>query len=189
MDIFRLQNRIALGFQKASQACGAPTLQYRSISSQSPLDNDPVGDFFCIFDDTPNFAFKTPAPWGHAFRYAAPDNSGIIPGDYLVTNSTPTAQNYLQDTYFVCRCESARAILVTLTNATISLWCCDSPTNEKTVGLTVPQGPVFRADTMIAENWPVSLLAKHSGKPPAARLPTDLPAQAYSLLMPNIPTI
>ncbi len=183
------QNKIATGLSKAASILGINVKLYRATDSTGPYENGYLFDTLCLFDSAASLSGTSPLIWGHKFAFAAINTSASKCGDYLVVQSDTELPSYPQDTYFIARIELTRPILVVLTNEVISIFESDVSSDDKSVGLRPPEGPTWKSDRIIAENWPVSMLKSGTGNRPASRLGTDIPSGSFEILMPAIPNV
>lgn len=189
MDIDKLQKKAAYGFGKAANIVGFSVIQMRPQNSSMPLPTDKIATLRCLVDSSASFNGISPLLWGHKFLFAAINTTNIQVGDYLETQTDSNIENLNADIYFVSRFEPWKPLLIVQTNKCISFYESDISSDNNTIGLRSPSGPVWKNDIELASDYWVSMLEMSaSGRSPTG-LGTDLPLGIWEIFMPKIPTI
>lgn len=189
MNIDKLQQKAAYGFRKAANIVGFSVIQTRPQNSSMPLPTEKIATLNCLIDPSASFTGVSPIIWGHKILFAAIDTSNINVGDYLQTQTDENIENISTDIYFVARFEPWKPLLIVQTNKYISFYESDISSDNNTVGLRPPSGPVWNEDVEIAYNYRVSMLEiSASGRSPTG-LGTDLSLGNWEILMPKIPGV
>ena len=177
MDAAGIQTKVARGYGIAARFLGSPYTQYRPTTSSSPLTNV-VQTISAAFDIVPGFKFAGPAQWGKPTRYGLFDTTNVAVGDYFV------GQN---QTLFVSAFQLFEPPELVLCNATMSI---SSPGSDTLPGESQSYGGRTDAsDLVLATGWPVSILIKQKGDMDPVKLPEDVRAASFEVLMPNIPDV
>ena len=177
MDAVEIQRLAALGFGIAGGILGSPYTQYRPTTASNPLTNV-VQTISAAFDIVPGFKFAGPAQWGKPTRFGLFDATNVAIGDYFV------GQN---QTLFVSAFQLYEPPELVLCNATVSI---SSPGSDTLPGESQTYGGRTDAtDVVLATGWPVSILIKQKGDMDPVKLPEDVRAASFEVLMPNIPGV
>ncbi|WP_291366178.1 hypothetical protein [Acetobacter sp. UBA5411] len=189
MNIDKLQKKAAYGFQKAATIVGVSVIQTRPQNSSMPLTSEKIATLKCLIDPSASFTGVSPTIWGHKFLFASIDTTGINVGDYLETQPDENIDNITTDIYFVARFEPWKPLLIVQTNKSISFYESDLSSDNNSIGLRPPSGPVWKEDVEVASNYQVSMLeVSASGRSPTG-LGTDLSLGNWEILMPKIPDV
>ena len=175
MDQATVQSRIARGLAKAASIIGANFTQYRPTSSMNPLaSSNAIATLPCAMDFESNLTLNSATPPDHPFTHLIADPGLLQPGDYLVGG----------DTYFVSRVEALRPAWCILCNMTFDIL----DTAQATAAGTNSYGGMTSAsNTLLAQGWPMSILAKTRSEQDVTKLPSDTRSAFFEVLMPSIP--
>jgi len=153
------------------------TYEWYSASTGNNLnpisDANDSGSFQCYFDRDPTFPTKRAREYGKPEYFCAYDRAGPQVGDYLVGT----------DTYVIIDQDDLTPSKVVMCNTLVDFYR-PGPTSingvrETTKGL----------GTMIAQQWPVSLLAGSRGEKATIDLPDAVRQPWVTILCPTIPGV
>ena len=175
MDQATVQSHIARGLAKAASIVGTNFTQYRPTSAMNPLaSSNAIATLPCATDFESNLTMASATPPDHPFTHLVADPGLLQPGDYLVGN----------DTYFVSRVEVLRPAWCILCNMTFNIL----DTAQTTAAGTNSYGGMTSAsNTLLAQGWPMSILAKTRSEQDVTKLPSDTRSAFFEVLMPAIP--
>ncbi len=175
MDQATVQAHIARGLAKAASSVGANFAQYRPTSSMNPLaSGNLIATLPCATDLNPELKLDAATPPDHPFTHLIADPGRLQPGDYLVGT----------ETYFVSRVEVLRPAWCVLCNMTFNIL----DTAQVTAAGTNSYGGMTSAsNTLLAQDWPMSILAKTRSEQDVTKLPSDTRSAFFEVLMPSIP--
>ena len=177
MDAAGIQTKVARGYGIAARFLGSAYAQYRPTAANAPLTNV-VQTLNAAFDTTAGFKFAGPAQWGKPTRFGLFDTTNVAVGDYFV------GQN---QTLFVSAFQLYEPPELVLCNAVMTI---SAPGQDSLPGLSRTYGGRTNyTDTVLATGWPVSLLTKQKGDIPPVKLPSDVRAASFEVLMPIIPGV
>lgn len=181
MDQARIQAKVAFGLAKAAQFLGSPHAQIRPTTADDPLAQPSLRILNAAFDQNAGFTFKGPGAWGKPTRFGMFDTTDVEPGDYLAAQPEPGA------VYFVAAFSALEPPLCIVCNRTVTI---SRPVMQTEAGLEPGYGGRTEStDTVLATGWPVSLLIKNKGDTDPTKLPSDVKAASFEIMMPHIPTI
>ena len=175
MDQPTIQSHIARGLAKAASIVGANFTQYRATSSMNPLSSSNViATLPCAMGFDSGLTLTSATPPDHPFTHLIADPGQLQPGDYLVGS----------ETYFVSRVEVLRPAWCVLCNMTFNIL----DTAQATAAGTNSYGGMTSAsNTLLAQGWPMSILAKTRSEEDVTKLPSDTRSAFFEVLMPTIP--
>ena len=102
------------------------------------------------------------------------------------TVSGPSLPDLAADVYFVERLEAFRPSEVVFCNVVLTF---SRPQEQASPGAGNYGGRTQATDAVLAAGWPASLLIKGRGENPPAKLPIDVRAGAFEVLVPAIPGV
>ena len=175
MDQARIQAQISKGLAKAASIIGASFVHYRPTTAVGPVLVG-VGTISCGFDSSALLAMTSPSPPGHPFALLLADTSLLEAGDYLVG----------QDTYFVSRIQPLVPAWCVLCNVILDILDTVQDTAE---GTNAYGGVTSASNSLIAQGWPMSMLAKNRGEQDVTKLPTDTRSAFFEIWLPSIPGV
>ena len=186
---------VAKGYTIVALQLGSGVAIFRPVSAFIDLTGAPLSTTLALFDSGPAFGLKAPDLLSHPLAYAGMNTLDVRTGDILVqstqdvveaTGTVPVAQNIKADTYFVARLEAMRPPLCVLCAAYVSVL---EPAPALVPGLNTHGGRSDATDQVIASLWPASILPLPHGDQPDAKLPSDVRAGWFDVVMPAIPGI
>ena len=178
MDQCRLQARINYGLGRAARHLGAPVDICRPTDASS--DNWTCIDFgrMAKMEVDPDYGHKRPADIGKPRYYLLGDCTGLCPGDYLRGN---------QGTFFIASMEPNVGALCEVCNRTLDLLETADAANPDAGGYsTNPDGRTDATDVLLLKGWPASVLTKTRGDTPPSKLPGDVRAAYFEVLLPLV---
>lgn len=178
MDQAGIQAKVARGFAIAARFLGSPYVQIRPTTATEPLTQPSFSTLQANFDQAAAFPLTGPAPWGKPTRFGLFDTTDVQAGDYFVGQPEPGL------ILFVASFLPMEPPLCIVCNRTVDLYQPAAPSQS---GLSPYAGRTDGTDTLLASKWPVSLLTKTRGDADPTRLPSDVRAAYYEVLMPAIP--
>ncbi len=176
MDQARLNALIAAGLAQGAQRLGAPYSIFRATTAFDPLSITPVGTVMAVFDPSVSLNLTGVDDRTGSSGSLIGDFSALQPGDYLVG----------ENTWFVSHIEPLRAAACVRCNHTVSV---RRPLAAFTTGPASYGGRVPSTDTILASNWPASVLIKTHLDTANARLPGDVRTVFVEVLLPTIPGV
>lgn len=181
MDQAGIQQKVARGFATAARFLGSTYVQIRPTTPDAPLTQPSLQTLLANFDRAATFAFQAPSDWGKPARYGLLDTSDVEVGDYFVAQPEPGA------VLFVAAFEPFQPPLCILCNRVLTI---SRPGADVTAGYTPTfGGRTTGTDTVLAIGWPASLLIKNKGEGDPARLPGDVKAASFEVLLPLVPGV
>ena len=176
MDQARLSALIARGLLQAAEVTGSSYQILRPESTIDPLKGTPVGVVMSIFDPSVALSLQGGEDQNGSFASLIGDYSLLKPGDYLVG----------AETWFVSHIEPLRPAVCVRCNNVVSI---KNPLGAFATGSSSYGGRVPATDTMLASNWPASLLTKTHLDGSAAKLPGDTRTVFVEVLLPTMPSL
>ncbi len=175
MDQAAVQTHIARGLAKAASIVGATFTQYRATSPMNPLaSSNVIATLPCAMDVDASLSLASATPPDHPFAHLIADPGQLQAGDYLVGSAT----------YFVSRVEVLQPTWCVLCNMTFNIL----DTAQATAAGTNSYGGMTSAsNTLLAQAWPMSILAKTRSEQDVTKLPSDTRSAFFEVLMPAIP--
>ena len=183
VDQAAIQGHVAYGYGKAAAKLGATIQQIRPTTALLPLQQPPHATPIAFFDQ--DAAFGMAKPWsrrtgGGADGFAALDTADVLPGDLLIG----------ADIYFVTRFEPVRPLQVVLTNVLFDIL---EDAEEAAPGPRGRGGRVLGGVNAnvepIATGWPAWKSVGGRAETDPTRLPGDVRAPSWSVLLPPIPGV
>lgn len=171
-----INTKVSLGLAKAASILGANQTLYRPTTAYLPVSGTPFGSIYCAFDVNPSFKLISTAQPSHSYVALLADPSLVMQGDYLIGC----------DTYFVARIEPLRPALCVLCNQIVDFLTTDVMTNA---GTNAYGGRTDDTDAIVAQGWPVSMLARTHAEQDVTKLPSDTRAAYFDVLAPPIPSV
>lgn len=175
MDSSHLEDRIAWGRNRAARRIGQLTDAFRPSDPTNPLSpSNRYLRLHATFSASPGNFEHAPA-FGNPFFFGHFDSSYTRVGDYLVQDDR---------TYFIASQESLMPVLCVRTNKTISIL---RPADSTSAGANPYSARLPMAATPQLTNWPASVLGVSTAGSPAGGLPSEMPLQQWTILLPHLP--
>jgi hypothetical protein len=172
MDQAKLADRLGRANGIAARVLGAPHDLYRPGSAMNPLDlANRVLRLPAAFP--PDLKFAKPAGYGTSLVMGVFDSSATQPGDYLAGPS---------GTYFIASQRPLLPVLCVLANRTVSF---GRPAAPASVGANAYGGVSVASASLLAANWPASVLSNSAGQ--QGLLPSDATIPTWVILLPTMP--
>jgi hypothetical protein len=169
--------RIDAALGKAARIVGRPQSLYRPTSSTNPTDGTPFTTIYAAFDVHADFKLISTAQQNRSFVTLLADPSLVEKNDCLVGD----------DLYFVSRVEPLRPSLCVICNYVIDIFSASTATTS--AGSNSYGGLAPASSVTIATGWPASMTARTRGEVDVTRLPSDVRAAYYDVLLPEIPGV
>lgn len=170
MDVDLLAAKVRYGYGKAASILGRSTTIYRP--DDSTWDAITVNVRPAQFDTVPTFTFTNPQKFGNVTYYALMDVTGLLPGDYLVSEGT---------TYFVATVDDFAAPMVQRCDAVLTI---SRPSGSGVPGAGYYSGDVRDAETLLLDRWPAAMVITGRSTTGAAALPADPHFQRWQAMLP-----
>ena len=174
MDQAKLADRLGRANGIAGRVLGLPHDVFRPNSVTNPLDlANRILRLPAAFPFDAKFA--KPPSYGAAICAGVFDSSGTQAGDYLVGPS---------GTYFIASQVPLLPVMCVLTNRMVSLGRPGAPASA---GVNDYGGVTLQSSTLLASNWPASVLANSGGA--QGVLPSDTTIPSWAILLPAVPVV
>jgi hypothetical protein len=175
MDQAKLVARIGRANGIAARVLGAPHDLFRPQGASAPLAlANRVMRLSASFNVRDMRYGKAP-DYGHGLYYGVFDNSVTQPGDYL---------SGAAGIYFIAAQRPLLPTLCVLTNRFVSFARAGGAT---AAGANAYGGVTSGGSTVLAANWPASLLGNGGGQ--QGVLPSDATIPSWSMLLPALPVV
>ena len=172
MDQAKLADRLGRANGIAARVLGLPHDLFRPSSARNPLDlSNRILRLQAAFPPDPKFG--KPQGYGANLVIGVFDNSATQAGDYL---SGPSG------TYFIASQRPLLPVLCVQANRTVSFARAAAPFSA---GSNAYGGVTLEAATLLAANWPASLLSNSGGQ--QGVLPSDVTIPSWAILLPAMP--
>ena len=176
MDGATLQQRIYAGYARGAAKIGLPYQLFRASSALNPMAGAPRATLQAAFSAA-DYRFAKPLGYGQATWWGLLDGTQTQIGDVLVGTKT----------FFIAAQQALAPILVVEAPRLVDL---RRPFRETGVGYQTAYGGTTPAqESMIAQQWPASILAGARGGPASADLPDDVHDPGWEILMPAPPGV
>jgi len=168
----KLQDRLYRGLNAAARVVGVDTDAYRPSTPSDPLTS--VNRFLHLAAafTARDGRFEHANVYGQAMWYGVFDAAYTQPGDYLVQE---------HGVWFIAAQQLLAPVLCVQTNRRISITRHASPFNA---GSNSYGGSNILPNIPVLENWPASVMGSAGRNHPEARLPGDMPAPFWTILLP-----
>jgi len=169
-----IQARINHGLGIAANVLGAAFNQFRPSSQFYPMSGRPYAVLQAAFDGDPKFSFRTPLVYGKAVVFGIFDATSVLAGDLLFSATGGT--------YFIGGLEPTHSRLCVRCNAMINVTRGAQPV---AMGAQAPLNVQEGSETVIAQEWPASILREGRGERGDTSLPDDVKLGGFILLLPS----
>lgn len=174
MDGPTLQQKIWRSYALSALRAGLSYNLFRATGPMNPMTGTPLATLPAAFGPT-DYAFGAPQSYGRATWQCLIDGAQTLVGDMLVGPKT----------WFIVAQQALLPILVVEAPRTIQL---RRPFRESGVGYQSAYGGSTPAtETVVMAGWPASILIGGRGESGLAKLPDDLKASGWDILMPSWP--
>ncbi len=176
MDGATLQQKIYAGYARGAAKIGLPYQLFRASTALSPLAGPPRATLQAAFS-AEDYRFAKPAGYGQASWWGLFDGAQTLVGDILVGPKT----------FFIAAQQALAPLLVIEAPRLVDL---TRPFRESGVGYQAAYGGTTpQQESLIARQWPASILAGARGGPASAGLPDDLHDPGWAILLPAPPGV
>jgi hypothetical protein len=171
MDGTTLQQKIYAGYARSAAKIGLPYQLFRAASALNPLAGPPRATLPAAFS-AEDYRFAKPLGYGQAAWWGLFDGAETQTGDILVGPKT----------FFIAAQQALAPILVVEAPRLVDL---HRPFRETGIGYQAAYGGTTPAtETVLMAGWPASILRGGRGEAGMAKLPDDLKASGWDILMP-----
>jgi len=171
-----LQQKIYAGYARAATKIGLAYRLFRATSALNPMAGAPLATLTAAFSAA-DYRFAKPVGYGQATWWGLFDGGQTLVGDILVGAKI----------FFVAAQQALAPILVVEAPRLVDL---RRPFRETGVGYQPAYGGTTPVqESVIAQQWPASILAGSRGGPAPADLPDDLHDPGWEILMPAPPGV
>ena len=176
MDGATLQQKIYAGYARAAGKIGLSYQLFRAAGALNPMAGTPLATLAAAFS-AEDYRFAKPAGYGQAAWWGLFDGAQTAVGDILVGPKT----------FFIAAQQELAPILVIEAPRLVDL---HRPFRETGVGYqTAYGGTTPEQESVLAQQFPASILAGARGAPASADLPDDLHDPGWAILMPAPPGV
>jgi len=166
--------RVGFGLSRAAGILGTDIKLFRPTTATRPVSGDPLMTLYGEFDVSALFAMRSTERSNDSFVSFLGDPNQVQVGDYLVG----------RETHFVARVEPLRPALCVLCDQVVNVL---STVTATAAGTNAYGGRTDATDTLVAEGWPVSMMARGRVSSSSTKLPSDTRTIYYEVLMPPVP--